>query len=170
MVPSNFDTSSSVSNTIIIPEEKNKHKVISTEIAHNKLFETKTVSTNDVDHDCDKVDTININFTDLGIWPLNITDTQRTYLVKMRYNYSEIHDFSNSERDGRNVKSDWFLKKLMNGKKLKRKWLSYSSYKNALFCVPCKLFIKTEKSSIILKLAYSGLTNWKKVTEKNPLY
>ncbi|KAF0766752.1 zinc finger MYM-type protein 1-like [Aphis craccivora] len=33
----------------------------------------------------------------------NITDTQR-YLVKMRYNYSEIHDFSNSERDGRNVR------------------------------------------------------------------
>ncbi|KAL4091732.1 hypothetical protein QTP88_026379 [Uroleucon formosanum] len=170
VVPSNSDTSSSISNIIIIPEEKNKHKVISSEIAHNKLFETKTVSTNDVDHDCDKVDNININFTDLGTWPLNITDTQRTYLVKMRYNYSEIHDFSNSKREGRNVKSDWFFKILMNGKKLKRTWLSYSSYKNALFCVPCKLFTKIENSSNISKLAYSGLTNWKKVTEKIPLH
>lgn len=105
MVPSNSDTSSSISNTIIIPKEKNKHQVISTEITHSKLFETKTVSTSDEDYysaiyrirtNCDKVDTINIHFTDLGTWPLNITDTQRTYLVKMRYNYSEIHDFSNS--------------------------------------------------------------------------
>ncbi|KAL4119132.1 hypothetical protein QTP88_011983 [Uroleucon formosanum] len=47
VVPSNSDTSSSISNTITIPEEKNKHKVISTEIAHNKLFETKTVSTSE---------------------------------------------------------------------------------------------------------------------------
>lgn len=38
---------------------------------------------------CNQIDTINLNFTDLGTWPLNITDTQRTYLVKMRYNYSE---------------------------------------------------------------------------------
>jgi len=53
VVPSNSDTSSSISNTIIIPKEKNKHKVISTEIAHNKSFETKTVSTSDVDHDSD---------------------------------------------------------------------------------------------------------------------
>lgn len=88
----------------------------------------------------------------------------------MRYNYSEIHDFSNSERDGRNVKSDWFYKILMNGKQFKRTWLSYSSYKNALFCVPCKLFTKIENSSNISKLAYTGLTNWKKVTEKIPLH
>ena len=78
MVPSNADTSSSISNKIILPEEKNKNKVISTEIAHNSLFETKTVSTSDVEYDsamdgnktnCDKVDTINIHFTDLGTWP-----------------------------------------------------------------------------------------------------
>ncbi|XP_026821499.1 uncharacterized protein LOC113559917 [Rhopalosiphum maidis] len=50
VVPSNSDTNSSISHTIIIPEEKNKHKVISTEIAHNKLFETKTVSTSDEDY------------------------------------------------------------------------------------------------------------------------
>ncbi|KAL4107535.1 hypothetical protein QTP88_017867 [Uroleucon formosanum] len=58
----------------------------------------------------------------------------------------------------------------MNGKKLKRTWLSYSSYKNALFCVPCKLFTKIENSSNISKLAYTGLTNWKKVTKKIPLH
>lgn len=123
-----------------------------------------------IKNSCDKVDTINLNFADLGTWPLNITDTQRTYLVKMRYNYTEIHDFSNSERDGRNVNSDWFFKILLNGKKLKRTWLSYSSYKNALFCVPCKLFTKIENSSNVSKLAYTGLTNWKKVTEKIPLH
>ncbi|KAE9530053.1 hypothetical protein AGLY_011515 [Aphis glycines] len=92
VVPSNADRSSSISNKIISPEEKNKNKVISTEIAHNSLFETKTVSTSDVEYDsaidgnitnCDRVDTINIHFTDLGTWPLNITDIQRTYLVKM---------------------------------------------------------------------------------------
>ncbi|KAF0710596.1 Uncharacterized protein FWK35_00036342, partial [Aphis craccivora] len=175
VVPSNADRNSSISNKIISPEEKNKNKVISTDIAHNSLFETKTVSTSDVEYDsaidgnrtnCDKVDTINIHFTDLGTWPLNITDIQRTYLVKMRYNYSEIRDFSNSERDGRNVRSDWFFKILMNGKRIKRNWLSYSSCKNALFCVPCKLFTKIENSSYISSLAYTGLTNWKKATEK----
>jgi len=86
------------------------------------------------------------------------------------YNYSEIHDFCNSERDGRNVKSDWFFKVLMNGKKIKRTWLTFSSCKNALICVPCKLFTNIENSSYILNLAYIGLTNWKKSTEKIPLH
>ncbi|KAL4126085.1 hypothetical protein QTP88_010314 [Uroleucon formosanum] len=108
-----------------------------------------------------------LDFKDPGTWPEKITNSQRTHIVKMRINYSEKLDLTRSERDGRSINVSWFFKNLVNGNRCRRTWLDYSKSKNALFCVPCKLFLNlTEKN--VSKLALDGFINWKKVSERIP--
>lgn len=140
-------------NTAKINEENDDDIFISTPTVHTYCKE-ETISTIDMNFDSEferkKIIVIKLNYSDQGTWPLSITDSQRTYLVKMWCNYIEMHDFSNSKRYGKNVNSEWFYKKLLNCKKFKRTLRSYySSSKNALYCVPYKLFTKIDDSRIM---------------------
>jgi len=108
-----------------------------------------------------------LDFKDCGTWPEKIIDSQRTYIVKMRMNYIEKLDLTRSEREGRSVNVSWFFKNLVNGNQCRRTWLSYSKSKNALFCVPCKLFLNSNEKNMS-KLALDGFINWKKVSERIP--
>ncbi|XP_025404977.1 zinc finger MYM-type protein 5-like [Sipha flava] len=108
-----------------------------------------------------------LDFKDCGTWPEKIIDSQRTHIVRMRMNYIEKLNLTRSEREGRSVNVSWFFKNLINGNQCRRTWLSYSKSKNALFCVPCKLFLNSNDKNIS-KLALDGFINWKKVSERIP--
>lgn len=85
----------------------------------------------------------------------------------MRKNYNEELDFTRSERNGRSVNISWFFKNLVNGTQCRRSWLSYSKSKNALFCIPCKLFLSLNEKNVS-KLGLGGFITWKKVSERIP--
>ena len=108
-----------------------------------------------------------MDFKDPGTWPEKIINSQRTHIVKMRINYCEKLDFNRSEREGRSLNVPWFFKNLVNGNRCRRTWLTYSKSKNALFCVPCKLFLNLTDQNVP-KLALDGFINWKKVSERVP--
>lgn len=117
-------------------ESRNKFALTEvTEINHNNKTEdlgNVTFSLSQENSDFD--------FLDPGTWPPQISDTQRCFIIRMRTGREEDPDLSQSMRDSRSLTKEWFFKKLPNGNKIKRSWLVYSSSKNALFCVPCRLF------------------------------
>ena len=113
------------------------------------------------------------DFNPPGTWPTNISDTQRCFIVTQLMNGTKVEpNLSNSLRDGRKLTKEWFYKKLSNEQKVYRSWLSYSKSKNALFCIPCKLFSysfseqKVQNHSFLAK--DEGFTQWKKLSNKIP--
>lgn len=110
------------------------------------------------------------DFQDPGTWPSSITDPQRCFITKMRAENPHNPDLSSSLRDGRKLTLDWFLKNLQNGHQIKRSWLGYSSTKNALFCVPCRLFchLYRDSKSLSVLAKKEGFTQWKKLSERIP--
>lgn len=69
-------------------------------------------------------------------------------------NYFPVND------DGRHFDGKWFYKFLDNGEKVRRKWLLYSTSKNAIFCFACLLFSNNDN---IKKSAFSNyrFQDWK---------
>lgn len=114
---------------------------------------------------------LDFNFNDPGTWPETISDSQRCYIVKMRAENEYEPDLSKSLREGRTLTKGWFTRKLGNGTKVKRSWLGYSETRNALYCIPCRLFSNTiplteAKLSSLCK--NEGFVSWKKLSDKIP--
>ena len=61
-------------------------------------------------------------------------------------------------------------KKLPNGEKVERDWLVWSRSKNALFCLPCRLFSTNtlNRSNLCSPSGYSTNLVWKKLYERLP--
>lgn len=98
----------------------------------------------------------NIDIRDPGQWPQRITDSERCFIVSGLADSDTkgwMPDLTNSLRDGRKLTKDWFTKTLPGGLKVHRSWLLYSQSKNALFCVPCKLFTQSESLQNVSVLA-----------------
>lgn len=114
--------------------------------------------------------TKSIDLKDPGKWPNTISDKERCFLVSGLLNEGKIEpDLNNTLRDGRQLTKEWFTKIMPNGLKVHRTWLVYSKSKNALYCIPCKLFSHTEHLHKISALAKDeGFTQWKKLSERIP--
>ncbi|XP_050517044.1 zinc finger MYM-type protein 5-like [Diabrotica virgifera virgifera] len=111
-----------------------------------------------------------IEFKDPGTWPTALSDTERCFIVSGLSKEESVEpDLSNTLRDGRKLTKDWFTKTLSGGQKIHRTWLAYSKSKNALFCIPCKIFSRSNSEQNISALAKEkGLTQWKKLNERIP--
>ncbi|KAL4154154.1 hypothetical protein QTP88_001987 [Uroleucon formosanum] len=107
-----------------------------------------------------------LDYKDPSSWPNLLLDSHRSYIIKLRLNHNENLKFINSEREGRSVTPNWFIKKLTNEQSCRRTWLTYSTSTNSLFCVPCKLFHHSNKTNLSnSKLVTDGFINWKKSSE-----
>lgn len=113
---------------------------------------------------------VHFDFKDPGTWPANILDGERCLIVDKILNEGKLKpNLSNTIRDGRHLTQDWFYKKLPNGQMVCRSWLAYSMSKNALFCIPCRLFSDKFSEQALSRMAKDeGLTQWKKLNEKIP--
>ncbi|XP_063810584.1 zinc finger MYM-type protein 1-like [Pseudophryne corroboree] len=109
------------------------------------------------------------DFNDPGTWPSRISDPERCFITRMRAGTQHNPDLSRSLRDGRHLTKEWFFKQLPNGQKVNRSWLGYSQTKNALFCIPCRLFSQASSETTLPYLAKEeGLTQWRKLSDKIP--
>ncbi|XP_050508947.1 zinc finger MYM-type protein 5-like [Diabrotica virgifera virgifera] len=111
-----------------------------------------------------------IEFKDPGTWPTALSDTERCFIVSGLSKEESVEpDLSNTLRDGRKLTKDWFTKTLSGGQKIHRTWLAYSKSKNPLFCIPCKIFSRSNSEQNISALAKEqGLTQWKKLNQRIP--
>lgn len=109
------------------------------------------------------------NFQDPGTWSSKFSDSQRCYITKMRKELQIEPDLSNSLRNGRKLTKEWFFKQMPNGQKVPRSWLGYSNSKNALYCIPCRLFshlVSVSEAKLYSLVKEEGSTQWKKLSER----
>lgn len=113
--------------------------------------------------------TTTFDLKDPGEWPTVLSDAERCFVVSGLLNAGKIEaDLSNTLRDGRHLTKEWFTKVMPNGLRVHRSWLSYSKSKNALFCVPCKLFSQSDRDKMSALAKDEGFTQWKKLSERIP--
>ena len=67
-----------------------------------------------------------------------------------------------AKKEGRSLSKHWFETLSSNGKRLQRKWLVYSSCKQAAFCFVCFLFSRCESSFC----NEDGFSNWRKLNSR----
>lgn len=75
------------------------------------------------------------------------------------------------DETGRVLPISIFKKKLVNGETVSRDWLVWSRAKEALYCVPCRIFSnlpQTQKSVLASADGYSASRKWKKLHDKIP--
>lgn len=149
--------------------DESENKLILTEVEEVNYNE-KTEDSRNVTFSASQENN-DFDFLDPGTWPTQISDSQRCFIIRMRTGREEEPDLSQSMRDSRSLTKEWFFKKLPNGNKIKRSWLVYSSSKNALFCLPCRLFLQTVsncEANLSSLVKEDGFRNWKKLNEKIP--
>ena len=143
----------------------------------------KTVSDDDVEDDAREVEELErqplvnakthtaTDFTDVGLWPVEIDHEIRAMLVRQGSAAVQHldHEFKEVARPGTKTKGDvrkltknWFFRDLRNGEKSLRTWMVYSPSREALFCFCCRLF-STGLSSFSADV---GFTNWWKLNPK----
>ena len=143
----------------------------------------KTVSDDDVEDDAREVEELErqplvnakthtaTDFTDVGLWPVEIDHEIRAMLVRQGSAAVQHldHEFKEVARPGTKTKCDvrkltknWFFRDLRNGEKSLRTWMVYSPSREALFCFCCRLF-STGLSSFSADV---GFTNWWKLNPK----
>ncbi|XP_039300687.1 uncharacterized protein LOC120355978, partial [Nilaparvata lugens] len=172
-VPSTTNTTVAASESSSADEEKLNHE---DEMSQSPSLPDPETSSSGHNQDsspsaskttCD----FDFNFNDPDTWPETISDSQRCYIVKIRVENEYKPDLSKSLREGRTLTKGWFTRKLGNGTKVKRSWLGYSETRNALYCIPCRLFSNTiplteaKLSSLCKK---EGFVSWKKLSDKIP--
>lgn len=93
--------------------------------------------------------------SDPALWPANLSDQLRTDLVcKGPAQVEREFEFPKSHSN-RSFHYHHMFRKLANGEKVRRNWLTYSKQKDAVYCFCCKLF--SRKSS---KLNTEGQNDW----------
>ena len=117
-----------------------------------------------------KIDTAT-DFTDVGLWPVEINHEIRAMLVRQGSAAVQHldHEFKEVARPGTKTKGDvrkltknWFFRDLRNGEKILRTWMVYSPSREALFCFCCRLF-STRQSRFSTDV---GFMNWWKLNPK----
>nr|XP_039248891.1 zinc finger MYM-type protein 1-like [Styela clava] len=106
-------------------------------------------------------------FRDHDLWRLRKPIS--THLVKFlvqqepeKFEHKEGTQSGKTQREGRSLSKHWFETLSSNRKCLQRKWLIYSSCKQASFCFVCFLFSKCESSFCNEK----GFRSWRKLNPR----
>ncbi|GBP36942.1 Zinc finger MYM-type protein 5 [Eumeta japonica] len=76
---------------------------------------------------------------DPGLWPITITDVDRTEIVLRGPIRIKVELFPVND-NGRRFSEYHYNKILVNGEKLDRRWMIYSQTKDAVYCFPCRIF------------------------------
>lgn len=76
---------------------------------------------------------------DPGLWPITITDVDRTEIVLRGPIRIKVELFP-VNNNGRRFSEYHYNKILVNGEKLDRRWMIYSQTKDAVYCFPCRIF------------------------------
>ncbi|KAJ0170969.1 hypothetical protein K1T71_013741 [Dendrolimus kikuchii] len=76
---------------------------------------------------------------DPGLWPITITDVDRTEIVLRGPIRIKVELFPVND-NGRRFSEYHYNKILVNGEKLHRRWMIYSQTKDAVYCFPCRIF------------------------------
>ena len=103
------------------------------------------------------------------MWPLSFTDYERVKYTEKGYEFFQSYNsnFKMSKRlynhQNRYFLNKHFIKELINGKKVDRKWIMYSESTGNIFCYVCKLFTNASNSSHMF--VKWGFSNWKKTHE-----
>ncbi|GBM30112.1 Zinc finger MYM-type protein 5 [Araneus ventricosus] len=161
-----------------VSEESSNSHIASTEVVTNSDerndSEISYFARASCSADLDKVCTSNVNdmfnstnvetqiiYEDPKKWPANFRSY--TILCKLVERGPQTiglnsYKFPYTE-DGRHFSQKWFFKILTNGKKVKRRWLLYSQSKDKMFCFPCLLFSKADKSPF--SDFEKGFNDWK---------
>lgn len=73
---------------------------------------------------------------DPGLWPITITDVDRTEKgpIRVKVDLFPVND------NGRRFSEYHYNKILVNGEKLHRRWMIYSQTKDAVYWFPCRIF------------------------------
>lgn len=144
---------------------------------HEGLVMPQTESADGDSTDGVNIDTLLLD-SDVGNWPIPVTDGLRIDIVKRGSEYFQNREgpFESVQRTGTNLKglnrqltTNWFYKHLPNGEKVLRKWMVYSPSKKSLFCFCCKLFNTDEKTADTSKFI-TGFQNWWKLNPKVSLH
>lgn len=86
------------------------------------------------------VETENLNpQNDPGLWPITITDENRTEIVLKGPIRAKVDLFPVND-SGRRFSEYHYNKILVNGEKLDRRWMIYSQTKDSVYCFPCRIF------------------------------
>lgn len=101
-----------------------------------------------------------IAYEDPVTWP-SITDALRTLLVERGPQTADLDSIVFPvDKEGRHMDKKWFTKHLKNGDRIQRTWMLYSKSKNSLFCFPCLLFQKSQRTSSFSDIP-GGFNDWK---------
>ncbi|GBP85060.1 Zinc finger MYM-type protein 5 [Eumeta japonica] len=93
---------------------------------------------------------------DPGLWPITITDVDRTEIVLRGPIRIKVELFPVND-NGRRFSEYHYNKILVNGEKLDRRWIIYSQTKDAVYCFPCRMFgLENTKSG-----SSEGVCDWK---------
>lgn len=95
---------------------------------------------------------------DPDLWPGTVSQSFGAEAVRRGpFQVRESHVFPKNT-DGRASSHSLFYRKMPNGEKVKRSWLTYSEVNDAAFCFSCKLF-----STQVIKLIKGGSKDWKNI-------
>lgn len=95
---------------------------------------------------------------DPALWPDTISQSYRAEAVRRGpLQVRESHVFPKN-KDGQAFSHSLLYRKMPNGERVKRSWLSYSEVNVAVFSYSCKLF-----STQVMKFITGGLKDWKNI-------
>ena len=91
-----------------------------------------------------------------------------------RFGLEEIPKHLPSDWDGHKFPHGIFWRKHHNGEENERQWLTYSAAKEAVYCIPCRLFSSEVPQCRLSKFAtddvWSKDSKWKKLWDRVPAH
>lgn len=127
-------------------------------ISTNTVQEIEFLENRASEHNGNIVDTVS---DDPAEWVITDSLINRLLLkeIKQNMNYDVLSTKIKFGNKTRYLKKNVFYRKLLNGEQQIRKYIIYSPIKNALFCIPCRLFGGSTK------LATEGLMDWRNINK-----
>lgn len=106
------------------------------------------------------VETCEIDWSDVGMWPVPLSNNQQLFVIEnppTRVIPSNF-DFP-ANANNRRFSPSFYTRKLLNGELVNRRWLVYSKSKDCVFCLCCKLFSDSNN-----KFSKNCFKDWKNIS------
>ena len=147
----NSDESDSRSN-VANPKVQNTHQKIAEDLVPVGSVKTK------------------LQNVDIGVYNEEKLTSEQTEEIIRRGHEPLPHDLP-SDSSGHKFIHSVLTKKMQNGQVIDRDWIVWSQSKQALYCLPCRLFCdlpKSSRSSLASPSGFSSDMSWRKLYDKLP--